>query len=149
MLFAKAHVLWKGTEACSDPAKALEYLNEALRIEPDFTEARLWRGLALSQLQHWDDAIDDLTAAVRASPTPQAYAWRGLGFFRTGNYLGARRDLDRSISLNASQHRAWNFRGALNMAEGKIEAACADFSRGCSNGDCTGLDNTRTATLCR
>ena len=31
-LFAKAHVLWKG-ETCTDPEKALEYLDEALKIE--------------------------------------------------------------------------------------------------------------------
>ena len=36
-LFAKAHVLWKG-ETCTDPEKALEYLDEALKIEPDYPD---------------------------------------------------------------------------------------------------------------
>lgn len=61
-LFAKAHVLWKG-ETCTDPEKALEYLDEALKIEPDYPQALIRRGLALSQLGYADDAFDDLTKA--------------------------------------------------------------------------------------
>ena len=63
-LFAKAHVLWKG-ETCTDPEKALEYLDEALKIEPDYPQALIRRGLALSQLGYADDAFDDLTKAIR------------------------------------------------------------------------------------
>ena len=149
MLFAKAHVLWKGTDMCSDPAKAVSLLDQALSIEPGFAEARLWRGQALTQLDQWDEAIDDLTLVVRQGPSAQAYAWRGLAFMRSGNFLGSRRDLDRSIDLDSSQHRAWNFRGGLNLAEGNMDAACKDFSRGCKNGDCTGFDNARAGNMCK
>jgi tetratricopeptide (TPR) repeat protein len=134
---------------CSDPVEAVRLLDQSLSIEPDFVEARLWRGLALSQLELWDEAIDDLTFAVRQSSSPQAYAWRGLAFMRSGNFLGSRKDLDYSIELDSSQHRAWNFRGGLNLAEEKMDAACRDFSRGCRNGDCTGLDSARAANICK
>lgn len=149
MLFAKAHVLWRGTDDCSDPRKAVEYLDQTLHIDPDFTEALMWRGMALSQMGEWDAALDDLTAVVRAAPSAEAYARRGLAFFRTGNFMGSRMDLDRSIKLDASQHRAWNFRGALNLHENNTDAACADFSRGCRNGDCTGLESARELNMCK
>ena len=71
-LFAKAHVLWKG-ETCTDPEKALEYLDEALKIEPDYPQALIRRGLALSQLGYADDAFDDLTKAIRLEPSAEAY----------------------------------------------------------------------------
>ena len=70
-LFAKAHVLWKG-ETCTDPEKALEYLDEALKIEPDYPQALIRRGLALSQLGYADDAFDDLTKAIRLEPSAEA-----------------------------------------------------------------------------
>lgn len=69
-LFAKAHVLWKG-ETCTDPEKALEYLDEALKIEPDYPQALIRRGLALSQLGYADDAFDDLTKAIRIEPSAE------------------------------------------------------------------------------
>lgn len=149
MLFGKAHVLWKGGESCTDPQKAIELLDQALNIDPEFTEALMWRGMALSQTGRWNAAIEDLTEALRTRPNAMVYAQRGLAFFRTGNYKGSRMDLNRSIALDAGQHRAWNFRGALNLSEGDIPAACADFTRGCKNGDCTGFESAVEAKICQ
>ena len=84
-LFAKAHILWKG-ETCTDPEKALEYLDEALKIEPDYPQALIRRGLALSQLGYADDAFDDLTKAIRIEPSAEAYLSRGICLFQQGEY---------------------------------------------------------------
>ena len=83
-LFAKAHVLWKG-ETCTDPEKALEYLDEALKIEPDYPQTLIRRGLALSQLGYADDAFDDLTKAIRLEPSAEAYLSRGICLLQQGN----------------------------------------------------------------
>ena len=96
-LFAKAHVLWKG-ETCTDPEKALEYLDEALKIEPDYPQALIRRGLALSQLGYADDAFDDLTKAIRIEPSAEAYLSRGICLLQQGNTAGARKDPGRSLA---------------------------------------------------
>lgn len=139
--FARAHVLWDKNDICSDPAQAEELLTKALSIEPEYAQAYLRRGLARGQLRDWDGAFDDLTKAIRLHPTAEAYAFRGLVSMRGGNYLGARRDMDRSLELNKRQHRAWNFRGALNRLEGHFDAACSDFNEGCDYGDCVGIES--------
>ncbi|MDL2272441.1 tetratricopeptide repeat protein [Desulfovibrio sp. OttesenSCG-928-I05] len=146
--FARAHVLWRDSEVCSDPALAVELLDKAIALEPEYAQAYMRRGLAKSTQRDWEGAFDDLTRALRLDPSAENYAYRGLISMRGGNALGARKDLDRSIALDSDQHKAWNFRAALDLLEGKNEAACSDFKEGCSNGDCVGLESARNAGIC-
>ncbi len=146
--FGRARVLWNQQDVCSDPALALELLDKAIRLEPAYAEAYLWRGLARSDLRDWEGAFDDLSRAIRMRPTAEAYAFRGLVSMRGGNYLGARKDLDKSLDLDKRQHRAWNFRGTLNRLEGRWQAACDDFAEGCDYGDCIGLETARELGEC-
>lgn len=138
--FGRARVLWDKRDVCSDPVLAVELLHKAVTLEPQYAEAYARLGLAKSELRDWDGAFDDLSKAIRLHPTAEAYAFRGLVSMRGGNYLGARRDLDRSLELRKRQHRAWNFRGALNRLEGRQKEACEDFAEGCGYGDCSGLN---------
>lgn len=146
--YARAHVLWDKKDVCSDPALAVELLSKAIRLEPGYAEAYLRRGLARSDLRDWEGAFDDLSVAVRLNPTAEAYAFRGLVSLRGGNYLGARKDLDKSLSITGRQHRAWNFRGVLNRTEGYQSQACKDFEEGCDYGDCNGLEMSRELGEC-
>ncbi|SBW09104.1 Tetratricopeptide repeat family protein [uncultured delta proteobacterium] len=140
--FARAHVLWDKRDVCSDPPLAVGLLDKAIALEPGYAEAYLRRGLAKSDMKDWDGAFDDLTKAIRLNPSAEAFAFRGLVSMRGGNHMGARKDFDRSLAITKRQHRAWNFRGALNRLEGFQEAACADFAEGCDYGDCIGLETS-------
>ena len=146
--FARAHVLWDSRDVCSDPAQALVLLDKALSLEPHYAEALLRRGLAKSDLKDWDGAFDDVSKAIRLSPSAESYAFRGLVSMQGGNYLGARKDFDRSLELTRRQHRAWNFRAALNRLEGRLTEACDDFAKGCDYGDCVGLESSIKAGEC-
>ncbi|CAK7010408.1 MAG: hypothetical protein DELT_02058 [Desulfovibrio sp.] len=147
--FARAHVLWDKNNICTDPDLAVELLTKAVKLEPNYAAAFVRLGLAKSDLRDWDGAFDDLTRAIRLNPTAEIYAYRGLVSMRGGNYLGARKDFDRSLDLRSRQHLAWNFRGALNFLEGRIEEACDDFEEGCDYGDCTGLESARARGECQ
>ncbi len=147
--YAKARVLWKDGEVCADPKQAVIFLNRAITLEPKYAEAYLRRGLAKSDLRDWEGAFDDLSRSIRLKPTAEAYAYRGLISMRGGNGIGARKDFNRSIELNSGQHRAWNFRGALNLLEGNSDAACSDFRKGCSNGDCVGYESSVKNGVCK
>ena len=146
--YARAHALWDRNDVCSDPVLALELLNKAIRLEPGYAEAYVRRGLARSDLRDWDSAFDDLSRAIRLNPTAEAYAFRGLVSLRGGNYLGARKDLDKSLTITGRQYRAWNFRGVLNRQEGNQIQACKDFAAGCDRGDCNGLEMSRELGEC-
>lgn len=140
--FARAHVLWDQRDICSDPALAVELLDKVISLEPLYAAAYLRRGLARSDMKDWDGSFDDLSKAIRLTPSPEAFAFRGLVSMRGGNYIGARKDFDRSLQITERQHRAWNFRGALNRLEGRQDAACDDFDKGCDYGDCVGLETS-------
>lgn len=148
-LFAKAHVLWRHTETCSEPEKAILYLDQAITLEPTYAAALRRRGLVLSQLGYAEEAFEDFTRAIRLEPTAEAYADRGLGLLRAGNLAGARQDLDQALRLDAGSRRAWSFRGAIGWQEGKLEEACTDFEKACSNGDCVGLESARREKICK
>ena len=148
-LFGKARVLWGRAEVCSNPELAVEYLDEAIRLEPDYAEAYLRRGMALSEQGYADEAFDDLTRAIRLAPTPDAYAYRGLALLRQGDMKGARQDFDEAIRLDSDTSRAWNFRGALGLQEGNDGAACKDFEEGCRQGDCSFLEKARKEGICK
>lgn len=146
--FAKAHVLWNKEDVCTDPVQAVTWLDQAVSLDPGYAEAYLRRGLAKGDLKDWEGGFDDLSKAVRLAPSAEAYAYRGLLSMRGGNFMGARKDLDRSVALSKRQHRAWNFRGALNLLEGNARQACKDFETGCGYGDCTGLESARARGEC-
>jgi tetratricopeptide (TPR) repeat protein len=146
--YALARALWGNTEICREPQQAILYLNKTIELAPDYADAYMRRGLAKSDLRDWDGAFDDITKAILLAQKPEYYAYRGLVSMRGGNSLGARKDFDRSLEINSSQHRAWNFRGGLNILLHDFPGACADFKRGCSNGDCTGLESAKKDGYC-
>lgn len=148
LLYTKALALWDG-DICTDPALAVALLNHALREHPGHVPSLLRRGLAYSELAQHDKAFADMSQAIRLEPTALHYAYRALAFMREENFPGARKDLERSIKLDPSQHKAWSFRGALNLLEERLEDACADFSKSCKNGDCAGLNSARNQGLCQ
>lgn len=149
-LFGKARVLWgRDDNACSNPEQAVLYLDQALQLEPTYAEALVRRGRALSELGYQDDAFDDLTRAIRLEPTAEAYAARGLVLFRTGNRAGALQDAEEALRLNRRMAAAWNVRGAIAYENDDMKAACADFAKACSAGDCTALEAARREALCR
>ena len=148
-LFAKARVLWGRDEVCSQPEKALEYLDVAIEREPGYAEAYMRRAMAENQLGYFDDAFDDATKAIRLNPTAENYAFRGFVLLMQDNVSGAVADLDKAISLDDSHYRPWKFRGAAYLRLNKTEAACADLAKACAKGDCLGLEAARKEAICK
>jgi tetratricopeptide (TPR) repeat protein len=68
----------------SDPNSADEYrfainkLNEALRLKPNYPEACYCLGLLQSRVRNWDEAIEDYEWAIRLKPD-YAEAFHALG----------------------------------------------------------------------
>ena len=148
LLFAKAHVLWKG-DSCTEPQEAVRMLSEALAHDPDFAAAWAYRGLAYSELGEREEAFDDLTRAIRLDPKTEYYTSRGLVSLRGGAPAAARRDLEYSLKKDPKQHRAWNILGTTSLREGNAAQACEQYARGCSRGDCDPLHQARKDGQCK
>src|SRR5665811_2260077 len=65
--FYKANALLDGGKY-TDQKKAIEYLNEAIRLKPDFVYAYVGRGLAYHNLGQHQRAIEDYNKAIRIKP---------------------------------------------------------------------------------
>ena len=148
LLFAKAHVLWKG-DSCTEPQEAVQILDEVIAKDPDFAAAWAYRGLAHSELGKREDAFDDLTKAIRLDPRAEYYADRGLASLRGGMLSAARRDLDYSLKKDQKQHQAWNILGEAALREGNAGQACQYYAKGCSNGNCEPLRLARKEGQCK
>lgn len=105
-LYAKARIMWNAAEKCSNPELAIEYLEVAITLEPEYADAYMRKALAASELGEWDEAFDDSSRAIRLEPKADNYALRSLVFLREGNYKGARKDLERALKLDPQNSRA-------------------------------------------
>ncbi len=157
ILYAEAYLLWQNresanpasTEICSQPAAAVDLLDRVIALEPQYAPAYTRRGLALSELGAFEEAFDDASTGIRLSPTPEAYAYRGLISLRARQFQAARKDLEYSLELQSSQYPAWNLLGVTALAEGNTGKACKSFEKACSYGDCSRLEQARAENICR
>ena len=116
-LYAKARIMWDAAEKCSNPELAMEYLEVAITLEPEYADAYMRRALAASELGEWDEAFDDSSKAIRLEPKADNYALRSLVFMREGNFKGARKDLDRALKLDPQNSRAREYIKKLGQME--------------------------------
>ena len=83
--FDKAQALGDG-EKYTNPEKAIEYLNNAIKLKPDDALAYNNRGAAYAELGQYQRAIEDYNKAIRLKPEDAlAYNNRGLAYLIQGN----------------------------------------------------------------
>lgn len=78
----------------------------------------------------YDDAVGDLTAAIRLNPQhAKAYTTRGLVWQSIGDYRRAISDYDRAIRNDPQSVDAYHNRGNAWTDRGKFRKAIADFTQ--------------------
>ncbi|MGD0021364.1 MAG: tetratricopeptide repeat protein [Smithellaceae bacterium] len=103
----KAIALWDGGK-CSDPEKAIEYLNNAIKLQPDFAEAYYSRGRAYHDLGQYQRAIEDYTKAISLKPDfAFAYSSRGSAYLNKGNNNIACTDVRKACELGECKLLEW------------------------------------------
>lgn len=156
-LHAKARVLWGSSERCSEPEKAIAFLNSALELEPDYPDALMRRALAFAQLGLSEDAFEDITRAIRLAPNAELYAWRARILLDEGNLKGAMQDADAAIRMgpisalkaDTATPRAHGVRGAVLLEEGKQKDACAEFELAAKEGVDSYLRTAQSIGVCK
>jgi len=127
----KALALWDiNNSKYTDPHKALEYLNEAIRLKPDYEWAYNNRGCAYNDLGQHQRAIEDFNHSIRFKPDlAEAYSNRGLAYHTLGQHERAIQDYDTAIRLKPDLAEAYSNRGLAYGHEGlgQHERAIKDY----------------------
>jgi non-specific serine/threonine protein kinase len=105
--------------------RAIEIEERALAIDPDLAEARTWLGSALLGLGRTDEAIAQMTEAIRLEPD-NGQAHQGLAralWVGKGDFAGAIPVFERAIALNPEAGYSYLQLGLLLAWEGQYDRA--------------------------
>jgi tetratricopeptide (TPR) repeat protein len=112
---------WRFDEAIRDHT-------QALRLNPQLSEAYAGRGLAYLRKGENEKAIADLTEAIRLDPNSHsAYYNRGLIFLQKDEPDKAVADLEEAVRCNPRSAEALVMRGMCYIAKNDFDRALASF----------------------
>ena len=108
--------------------EALVYFDQAIGIQPDYTEAHYNRGYALMKIRQIDKAISSYDTAIRLRPGyTEAYINRGNAFLALKRPDQAIADYDAAIRCNPKYASAHCNRGAALMDINRPDQALTSF----------------------
>jgi len=117
-------------EKYTDPKKAIEYLNNAIKLQPNYANAYGNRGIAYHNLEQYQLAIEDFDKAVRLKPDlAMTYSNRGSTYTILGEYQRAIEDFDKAVHLQPDLDLAYNNRGIVYHKLGQLQRAIEDYSK--------------------
>ena len=92
--------------------KSIEKYDEAIRLDPEYTDVYYYRGLAYKKLTRYELAIEDYEAAIRLDPEyTNAYWGRGNAYAALGQYNSAIQDHSEAIGLDPENAELFYLRG--------------------------------------
>jgi tetratricopeptide (TPR) repeat protein len=111
-----------------DYARALQDLNEAIRIDPNNVNAYFNRSLVHSKNGDTDRQMQDLDTAIRVDPKhARSHGSRGWEFFIKDEDDRALADLSAAIRLDPRDKFSLNNRGMLFSKKGELALAMSDL----------------------
>ncbi len=114
----------------TDPLKAVEYLNNALKLHPRNTEAYYNRGVAYDNLGQYKQAMKDYSQAIALKPDyADAFYNRGTIHNAIGQYQRAIEDFSETIRLKPDDAEAFLGRGFAYDKLGQSPQAIVNYSQ--------------------
>jgi len=145
----KANALWNG-KGFNEPQKAIEYLNKAIKLQPDNAETYSMRGNVYSSLGQNQLAIDDFSKAIKLNPTNADYFNnRGSIYNKLGQYQQAIKDFDEAILFDSNVASFYNNRGGVHLRHGDKKTGCLDVQKACALKFCDALEWAKKEGYCR
>ena len=125
----KAIALWENNRY-SDAQKALEYLSQAIRLDPTYSDAYNSRGALYFSLGEYRRAIVDYDRAIHLTPDfSSPYGNRGVSYRYLGEYQKAIADYTQAIRLDPQKAMAYYHRGNAYCELEKYQKAIADYTQ--------------------
>ena len=110
--------------------QAIEDLNRAIEIKPDYVMAYTSRGVAYIYLGNYRQAIEDLNRVIAIRPSyAEAYNNRGAAYKGFGNYRQAIEDFNKAIEIRPNYPEAYLNRGLAYGGLGNYRQAIEDLNR--------------------
>jgi len=135
---------------CADPQKAIEYLDEAVKLDPNQYVAYNNRGIAYSNLGQHRQAIEDYNETIRLKADyANAYCNRGCSYSLLGQHQRAIEDYNESVRLRPDDIHSYYNRAISHLALGNKELGCSDAQKACELGDCKVLERAKSRGICR
>lgn len=136
-------------KTCPNPHQAIQYLNSAIQLKPDFAEAYNNRGGAYLYLDQPERAIEDYSEAIRLKPgLAEAYNNRGSAYRKLNQPERAIEDFSEAIRLKPVYAEAYTYRGDVYLSQEKKEEGCADLQKACSFGQCATWKTACQRSIC-
>lgn len=107
---------------------SIKDLNKIIEVGPTNSKIYTQRANALLALKKYKLALQDFSIAVLINPNADTYYNRGLTHLNINYYKQAKKDFDKSLSLDATNASAYFFRGASHLLLGKYNKAISDFT---------------------
>jgi tetratricopeptide (TPR) repeat protein len=124
----KATALWDG-DIFTNPKKAIEYLNNAIKLQPNYAYAYGDRGTVYAELGRDRRAIEDFNEAIHLKPDlAYAYNNRGATYAKLGQDQRAIEDFNEAIYVQPDYVNAYYNRGAAYAKLGQHQRAIEDYN---------------------
>ena len=125
----KTDALWDGNKY-TDPEKTIEYVNNAIKLQPDYAEAYNNRGIAYDNLGQHQRAIENYNEAIRLQPDDaSAYYNRGNTCYKLGQYQRSIEDFNTAIRLQPDLAIAYVGRGGAYGNLGQYQRSIEDINK--------------------
>lgn len=133
----------------SDPIKAIEYLNKAIKLQPNYADAYYHRGVAYISMGQHIYAVEDFNKVIKLQPN-YANAYNNRGFAHAGlqQYQRAIDDYSNAISLKPDHVSAFLNRGTVYFKQGNNKLGCKDVKKACDLGNCDLLKMAKIKRYC-
>ena len=120
---------WKGGNFFY-PTKALKYLDQAIRLNPNKEEAYSSRGIAYGQLGRHELSIENFNQAIRLKPNNlENYMGRGDAYMQLDKYERAIEDFNQVIRFNHNLSVGYVKRAVAHLRLGKYERVIEDYTQ--------------------
>lgn len=113
--------------------KGIEYLSQAIQLNPAFAPCYINRGIALHSLGRFSEALNSYDEAIRIDPgSDKAYSNRGLALKELNRFEEAISSFDKAIQINPRYADAFSNRGTAFHAMERYQEALANYDRAIS-----------------
>jgi len=148
-LYNNALSLCEGSK-CTDSQKAIKYLTEAIRLQPDFANAYGARGNAYGNQRQYQLSLEDYNKAILLKPDKAAFFNnRGNVYKDLNKYQLAIEDYNEAIRLKPDNAEAYHNRGNIYFIQGNKSIGCSDAQKACELGNCQLLEWVKDKNYCR
>jgi tetratricopeptide (TPR) repeat protein len=116
----------------TDQKKAIEYLNNAIKLQPNYVSAYGLRGDIYENLGQHQSAIEDYNKAISLKPFAAIYYQRGIVYSRLDQHQRAIEDFNEAIRLKPNYAGAYQSRGVMYTVLLQYQRAIEDYNEAIS-----------------